>query len=342
MRWRRGTLLGLSVMLTACHPTEAERNTVRRWLLCEECREGELEAVAALGDNVVGALSEALAGPPPSGRQNVSAQAEAMFSRIPSPLTSQSRYVSRFVENYVAMYQIRSAVALGRIGTPRAHAALLQALQSDSTYRDDVLRQLGAVAQVSLSRFAGEAQSAPLDSFVRVSPTVLVRDSTTGLPLRNVRVTFHIDSGGGRILDSVQRTGSNGLASVRWQLGASDSVNVLRAAGAGRTVRFHAAGHGFTPRLVFITQPTNGRVGRLLTPPVRIAVVDPWGRRVAAFGGIVEVGITGTLFALVQPLVAGEATITGLVPNHPGTALRLNLRSIGVTPATSEPFDVAP
>jgi hypothetical protein len=342
MRWRPGTLLGLAVMLTACQPTTAERNTVRRWLLCEECSEGELDAVVALGDRVTGVLAEALKGPPRSYRENVRRQAEAMYDRITGARLSQQQYVGHFVDNYVATYQSRSVVALQRIGTPRAHAVLLAALQSDTIYRDDVLRQLGAASQVSLSRFAGEAQSAPLDSFVLVNPTVLVRDSTTGQPLGNVRVVFRVDSGGGRIVDSVQRTGPEGLASVRWQLGAPDSVNVLHAEAAGGIVRFHAAGHGFTPRIVFVTQPANGTVGHLITPAVRIAILDPWDRRVSTFNGDAEVRVPGTALALIQPVVAGEASIGGLLLTVPGTGFRLRVVMIGTTPATSEPFDVTP
>lgn len=342
MRWCYGALLGLVIVLAACHPTGAERSTVRRWLLCEECNEGELDAVVSLGNNGVGALADALNGPPLEGRANVRLQAEAMFNRLTGARLTQSEYVSHFVANYVATYQSRSIVALGRIGTPQAHAALIQALQGETIYRDDVLKQLGAAAQVSLSRFAGEAQSAPLDSFVLVSPTVLVRDSTTGQPLRNVRVRFLVDSGGGRVADTVQRTGTSGLASVRWRLGAADSVNVLLASVAGRTVRFHAAGHGFTPRIVFTTQPGNGTVGHPLTPAPGIVVLDPWGRKILTFNGTVRVTINGTAFALLQRVVAGEASIPGVVPPTPGTGFRLGVAMIGATTTTSAPFDVVP
>lgn len=342
MRWRQGALVGLAVVLTACQPTAAERNTVRRWLLCEECSEGELDSVVALGDRVTGVLGQALQGPTPSGRQNIRRQAEAMFDRLTGARLSQSQFVGHFVDNYVATYQSRSIVALERIGTPQAHAVLLAALQSDATYRDDVLRQLGAAARVSLSLFAGAAQSAPLDSFVLVNPTVLVRDSTTGQPLRNVRVVFRVDSGGGLVSDSVVRTGPNGLAAVRWQLGDTDSSNVLQAAAAGRTVRFQAAGHGFTPRIVFVTQPGPGTVGHPITPAVRIAIVDAWGQRVATLNGNARVSLTGTALVVLQPVVAGEATITGPTPPVPGTGFRLSVVMLGATQAVSEPFDVAP
>jgi len=343
MRWRNGTLLGLAIVLAACHPTAAERNTVRRWLLCEECSEGELDAVVALGDRVTGELGTALQGPPASGRENVRNQAIAMLRRSPNvSMSSQQQYVNRFVANYVATYQSRSAVALGQIGTPKAHAILLQALQSDTAYRDDVLQALGAAAGLSLSRFAGDSQSAPLDSFVLVKPTVLVRDSTTGQPLGNVLVVFRVDSGGGRVVDSVQRTSPNGLASVRWRLGATDSINVLRAVAAGRLVRFHAAGHGFTPRIVFTTQPSNGRINQPIVPTVRVAVLDPWGRQDSTFSGSALVSVPGTAFSLAQPIVAGQAGIPGLILNFTGTGFRFRVTAIGATPALSEPFDVTP
>jgi len=343
MRRAAAVLLGVLITLLACHPTAEERSVVRRWLLCEECREGELDSVVALGDRATGALAEALRGPPAAGRENVRNQAIAMFRRSPgiSPF-SQQQYVNRFVANYVATYQSRSVVALGQIGTPKAHAVLLQAVQSDTAYRDDVLKALGAAAQLSLSRFAGDGQSAPLDSFVLIKPTVLVRDSTTGHPLGNVQVVFRVDSGGGRVVDSVQRTSPNGLASVRWMLGATDSINVLRAVAAGRIVQFHAAGHGYSPRIVFTTQPSNGRINQPIVPAVRVAVLDPWGRLDSTFSSNAIVNVPGTAFSLAQPIVAGQAGIPGLILNFTGTGLRLRVTAIGATPAISGPFDVTP
>lgn len=343
MRRAAAAMVGIVVTLLACEPTAEERSIVRRWLLCEECREGELDAVVALRDRATGALGEALRGPPASGRQNIRDQARAMFDRIPGGLASnQQQYVDRFLANYVASYQSRSAVALGLIGTPAARAILLEALRSDTTSRDDVLTALGAAAQLSLSRFAGDTQSAPLDSTVLIAPTVLVLDSTTGQPLGNVRVVFQVDAGGGRVADSVQRTSPTGLASVRWQLGAIDSINILRAVAAGRAVRFHATGHGSTPRLVFVVQPSNGVLGQPIGPVVRVAVLNAWGQRDSSFNGNATLTVVGNAFALIQPVVAGDAVIPSLILNFTGTGLRLRVQAIGATPALSEPFDIVP
>ena len=51
MSLRLGLRLALILGLAACQSSlkPAEENTVRRCLLCDECQEGELDSVVALG-----------------------------------------------------------------------------------------------------------------------------------------------------------------------------------------------------------------------------------------------------------------------------------------------------
>jgi hypothetical protein len=343
LTWFAGTVLVLAACLP---PTQAERGTVRRWLLCEECNEGELDSVVALGGRVVKVLGEALEGPPASGRENIRLQAGGMFARIPSPLVTQGVYIQHFVDNYVATYQSRAAMALALIPTPAAHQLLLNAIRNDSAYRDDVRRVLGASAQVSLDTAAGGTQSAPANSFVRINPTVVVRDtSDSAAPqlLDDVRVAFRVESGGGQVSDSDQITRGSGSASVRWQLGPGlDSLNVLRAEAAGQTVYFRATGRGPGLRLEFVTQPGNVRAGDTLATAVRVAVVDAWGQTDPAFAGIVELFVVGTAATWIQPIVGGEAVFPGLSFGGPAPAQRLLARVGGAAQAVSDPFDILP
>ncbi len=336
-------LLALLALSAACHPTSAERTTMRRWLLCEECTQGERDAVVALGDNVTGALADALKGPPASGLANIRSQAEVMYARLVSPPVSQADYVQYFVANYVATYQSRSAVALGLIDTPRAHAALLDALQGGTVYRHDVLAAIGDAARISLGVVSGNPQSAPPDSFVRIPPTVGVKDSATGQPLANVLVIFRIDSGGGRVTDSIRHTDANGLATTSWQLGPGvDVVNLLRAVAAGRAVTFRATARDLTPRVAFVVQPSTGRVGLPITPAVRVALLDAWGDPVTAFSGSATLTVIGTPVSIVGSMAAGQVDFPGLVLTAPATGLRLLVIVAGGTPVTSDPFDVTP
>jgi hypothetical protein len=343
MRGRRTlAVAGLCIALGACHPTRTERDTVRRWLLCEECNRGELDAVVALKDRVTGMLADALKGPPASGREHVRRQAEERFKRLVSPASTLSTYVAHYDSNYVATYQAHAAIALGRIGTPAARAALFTAMQNDSLYRSDVLRAFAAAAPVALDTAAGASQAAPRDSAVRIDPAAFLRDTLTAQPVSGIRVAFTVDSGGGSVTDSIRRTGANGIASTHWTLGTGpDSVNVLRATTFRRSVTFRAIGHGLTPRLVFAAQPVNGTQGQPLSA-IKVLVLDAWDQKDTTFSGAAQAGIKGTGVSETSPVVKGVVDFPNLVPPVSGAAFRISVQAFGATPVVSEPFDVAP
>jgi hypothetical protein len=340
-------VLGAVIMvLAACQPGKNER-VVRRWLLCEECTSGELDSVVALGDEAAGPLIQALRGPPESGREHIRRQADERWRRLRSSLgtmtITQPDFVGHYEANYVAHYQSQAAIALGRVGTPVARAALFSAMRRDSVYRQDVLRSLASAAPLALVSVAGAAQAAPLDSFVRVEPTVLARDSVSGQPVPGLNVAFIVDSGGGRVSHSVRRTGPNGRASVRWKLGPGpDSINVLRAMAFRRSARLHATAHGLAPRLVFIVPPSNATRGQRMTPTARVAALDAWDQRDTTLHGTAAARVIGKAFGLTEPFVAGQADFPSFVPTFSGTGFRLMVQVTGATSVVSQPFDVAP
>lgn len=114
-------------------------------LECEECTDGELEAVKRLGETAVPILVAYLRnGPSPP---NLEKQKEHLIKRYEQvkaygnshALTfeiSKKDYVRTYVENYKALYQIRSAQALSAIGGPDARRALREA--SQLPLREDV------------------------------------------------------------------------------------------------------------------------------------------------------------------------------------------------------------
>jgi hypothetical protein len=344
MRFRLGPRLALILGLAACRQQSLkpeEELTVRRWLLCDECLEGELDSVVVKGNGVVGRLADALKGPPQRGRRNVELQARAMYARGPQVAISQQKFVEHYLDNYEAVYQSRGAVALGRIPTPEAHAALLNALRRDSVYREDVRRVLGQSAKAVIAIFAGDSQHAPLASVVRVDPTVLVRDTTTGQPLSGVSVAFQVDSGGGTVIPATQVTNSQGNAAVRWRLGPTDSVNMLRAVAAGQTVRFVATGHPPGPRVVFVVQPSDAVSNQPMTPPPQIAVQDAWGATLTNVNQTTAVVTIDPInVQTIRNISNGVATLAGLIIAQADTGFRLRVAVQGASPAVSAPFGV--
>jgi hypothetical protein len=342
---RLGALLGFVLAVAACaRPTPEERRTVDRWLLCEECVDGELDSVVALGDRAVRILEAALRGPSADRRDNMRQQVEAMYRGMRDTVISFQRYADHFASNYVASYQSRAAIALGAIGTPHARKILDGALRRDARYRADVRRALGRSVRATLSLVAGDSQHAPLDSFVKVNPTVMLRDSATGAGLKGVRVRFWVDSGGGTVSDSVRRTDKAGRAAVRWRLGpdSSRSNNILRAVAAGRAVRVHAFGHTPKLRVVFLDQPSSGTVDQPIAPSVRFAVQDAWGITQTNVNQTAVVTVEGTKLGSMSRIVRGVAQVPELRIPEPDTGLVLMVRVPGAAPALSKPFDISP
>lgn len=135
------------------------QQTIVDWLECEECVDGELEAVVKLGEALVPSLANTLQrGPAPerleSVRRRLSDNYDALTAyakthpetRIPM---TKDEYVRTYLDNYVALYRVRSAQALSRIGGAEARRALEQA--RDAGYREDVS---GAVTE-SLRQLRG-------------------------------------------------------------------------------------------------------------------------------------------------------------------------------------------
>lgn len=338
------TALALLVALAGCNPLRhAEEESLRGWLLCDECVDGELDSVLALGPRSHKSLQRFLRhGPPGDRRRNIRLQAEGMYDRAEPGGIGREAYVDGIVQNYVASYQKRAAIALDSLGTPRAHTILINALQRDPGYREDVRRVLGEAIGVVVVAVAGDSQQAPIDSMVKVDPTVLVSDSTTGQGIRGVRVVFRPDSG--KVSDSVRFTDAAGEAAVRWTLGSAPGVNVLLVRAAGRIVRLSAVAHSPGLHLLFQVQPSNGTAGQPIMPAVRVVVQDAWGTTQAALNDPdgVQVSLVGTSFSSRHPIVGGVADLSGLRYPVPGNGLRLSAKWSGLEAVQSDSFDLAP
>jgi alpha-tubulin suppressor-like RCC1 family protein len=157
---RGGTLLAWAGVLLTCWAgtgckgdRDEQESPVSRWLLCEECVDGELESVLRADTRgVVPVLDTALMGMSAVDSANVWHQFAASYARIVEHVgasnvaVTESTYVARLLDNFTATYYARAATALGHIGTPAAVRALQDAVARDSageiSYRADVLRAI--------------------------------------------------------------------------------------------------------------------------------------------------------------------------------------------------------
>lgn len=122
----RGVMLGWLLLATvSCDEDLTIPPAVFLFMECIECSSGELASVAAMGDSAVPILRGFLLdGPPQASVDRLGRSLSALVgdtTHIPAALAPA---VVRQVESYVAVYRLRSAVALGAIGTPRARTAL--------------------------------------------------------------------------------------------------------------------------------------------------------------------------------------------------------------------------
>lgn len=107
------------------------------WLECTECDRGELKAVATLGAMVVPSLITTLKkGPSQAKREIMQLRLMRSYKQLAeykdshhvlSATESEPGYIAHYLENYLAQYQIRAAIALAEIGGPAAMHALEEA-----------------------------------------------------------------------------------------------------------------------------------------------------------------------------------------------------------------------
>jgi len=179
MRNSVAALLSTAVLACGPAPPAAQRQPsdpgqrIDAWLLCEECTDGELAAVLALGadsatrqpaiESLVGGL---LAGPSRRQIANVrqqfmeSFQEDSIYAATvlgTAPVTGSAEYVDHYLGNFIALYRTRAALALARIRGRRATAALDSALAGRLRDPDDSLRR-DVVASL---RFARDSLAGP-------------------------------------------------------------------------------------------------------------------------------------------------------------------------------------
>ncbi|NIS80632.1 MAG: hypothetical protein GTO14_10595 [Anaerolineales bacterium] len=164
----------VALLVTACQsqdlalaaPIEGEKvaaqqeldevETIERWLECEDCLDGELEAVVKLGPEAlpillrfleVGPREETLKLVETSLRQSYAELAEygkVKEDRRLIPRQSQEQFVVFFTENFFSQYQTRAAIAIKQIGDEEAIEKARQLLEAalEVTEREDLRAKL--------------------------------------------------------------------------------------------------------------------------------------------------------------------------------------------------------
>ena len=123
-------------------PEESAKATqvLVEWFECEECEAGELSAVTEYGEIVVPILISTLnEGPSPASRELVRRELETRYNELiaysnehPNVklASNKEEFVTIYLSNYVALYKVRAALALGEIGGMNAEQALKSALNN--------------------------------------------------------------------------------------------------------------------------------------------------------------------------------------------------------------------
>jgi len=205
------------------------------------------------------------------------------------------------------------------------------ALTAFACHRERVLAPIEA--SYALSIVSGDQQRAPAGSVLPDPLAVLVRDAA-GVPVKGVRVVFHVERGasaGSAMLDSIGVTTPAGVATARLELGtALDTTTVVAhpALAAGRSITLVAVATA-APVLASVTPSTFGAGDTLTLRGNGLSIAGGGGGGGSGFtgGGFCGGGFCGAAgreatgaFGAAQPAVmtATSTSVTsGLIAAAP-------------------------
>lgn len=129
------TAAGETRSIVTLSPAEAAqaRETILRWLECEECRSGELRGVTGLGAVAIPSLIASLyQGPSQAKKELMRRRLIHAYNSLGPPykVASETDYIEHYQGKYFASYQIRAAKALECIGGEEATRGLKDILHT--------------------------------------------------------------------------------------------------------------------------------------------------------------------------------------------------------------------
>jgi len=138
---------------------------------------------------------------------------------------------------------------------------------------------------------------------------------------------------------------------LRW-VPAALAAAVVLGCQVERLLRGSGSGNGppadtVAARVAFSTQPKNAMVGQTITPPVAVVVTDSSGNPVPSYSGSVTIALGANAMGATlsggntATAASGVAAFPGLSVDKAGSGYTLTATSIGLSGATSTPFDVS-
>src|SRR5512144_1491965 len=207
-----------------------------------------------------------------------------------------------------------------------------------------------AGAASMIARAGGDGQTGTVGAALADSLVVIAQDQY-GNPVGGAPVTWSA-SAGGTLSAGTAPTDAAGRSSVSWTLGAAAGVQQATATlsgAAGSPLSFAATANPGAPvALAFITQPITTAAGTIITPAVRVAIVDAFGNTVPSPAGPIDltlganpggVALAGT--AQATP-ANGIATFSDLHIDKTGDGFILVAGAAGLPAAASAPFAITP
>ncbi|HSD30953.1 MAG TPA: S8 family serine peptidase [Gemmatimonadales bacterium] len=202
----------------------------------------------------------------------------------------------------------------------------------------------------ALERANGDAQTGTVGAALAESLAVIARDQY-GNPVSGAPVTWNASTGG-TLSAATAPTDAAGRSSVSWTLGATAGAQQATATlpgAAGSPLSFGAtANPGAPAALTFATQPGATAAGTVISPAVRVAVVDAFGNAVPSAAGPIALTLGANpggaaLAGTTQATPAnGIATFSDLHIEKTGTGFVLMANGAGLPSAASAPFEITP
>jgi len=171
-----------------------------------------------------------------------------------------------------------------------------------------------AGAATNISKSAGDAQTAPVNTNVAVNPAVKITDAL-GNPVAGVAVTFTVGAGGGLINAGATNTNAQGIATAgAWRLGSTVGPNTLMATAGSLSTTFTATATVGAAAKLTLTPGTGGQlfVGQTLALTARVTdaagnvISSPAVTYTTSNEAVASVSAAG----VITGVGAGNATIT--------------------------------
>lgn len=132
---------------------EKARRIIVRWLECDDCSDGEFDAIVELGDEAISTLFAVLeSGPSPAKLAQVEQGLKESYREIKDYAEthpkqdikqSEQEFLTHYQENFTIQYQTRASIALAKIG-PNTIEQVKRILSDilDITEREDLRAML--------------------------------------------------------------------------------------------------------------------------------------------------------------------------------------------------------